>query len=160
MKRVLTVDINIQQPQPRAGTGELVLFNIYGFVEIFGHNYIYDLRFFIYYFHAPKLDELLLDELLDDILLDDDSDDDDSELDEDELLDDILLEELDPAAPNISIWAKYLSMHFGSNPNLIGPASLIFQTAAVRLLVQLNVTAPIQMLSSKASSSTLSAAEI
>jgi len=118
-------------------------------------------------YYAPPLDELLdelddseLDELLDEL---DDSEllDDELRLDElDELLDDRLEELLDPAEPNIAICAKYLSIHFGSKPNLIGPFSLIFQTTAVRLFVQLNVTAPTCIAASNASSRTLSAAEI
>jgi len=43
---------------------------------------------------------------------------------------------------------------------LIGAASLIVQTTAVKLFVQLNVTAPILISASKSSSKTLSAADI
>jgi hypothetical protein len=107
-------------------------------------------------------DELLelddSDELLDDSD-EDDSDEDDEDEDDDEL--DEQLEELDePATPNISIFAKYLSMHFDSRPNRIGLASRIIHIVEVRILVQLNVTAPTLTESSKFFNAVTSAADI
>lgn len=82
-----------------------------------------------------ELLELELDSELDDSLLDD------SELDEDELEDS--LDELDdPATPNISISAKYLSIHLASRPNRMGRLRRIIYIVEVSIFVQLNVTDP------------------